>query len=254
VIRVGIAGIAGRMGRTVAPLVVVDPDMQLVGGTIRPDTTLDQAQSALLGGEARWAGLLTDQPAELAAIADVIIDFTTPESALAHAAACAEVGCRFVSGTTGLDARQSVALDELSSRIAVFHAANFSLGIAAIQEALSRLAVTLAGYDVAVIETHHTRKRDAPSGTAVLLAQTVTNARSEMRSAPNVDIHSLRLGGQPGEHTVTFAAEDEQVTIRHQAFGRRAYASGTLLAARFVVRQPPGRYTMDDLLADLAGD
>lgn len=251
-IRIGIAGIAGRMGRSVVPLVVAAPDGQLVGGTIRPGTTLDRAEIALLGGEQRWAGLLTDQPGDLAAISDVIIDFTTPESALAHATACAEVGCRFVSGTTGFDARQWDALDDLSSRIAVFHAANFSLGIAAIREALHCLAVTLAGYDVAVLETHHTRKRDAPSGTAMLLAQTVTTARLEKGPAPEVDIHSLRLGGQPGEHTVTFAAEDEQVTIRHQSFGRRAYASGALLAARFIVHQPPGRYTMDGLLANQA--
>jgi 4-hydroxy-tetrahydrodipicolinate reductase len=232
-------------------LVVADADLQLVGGTIRPGTTLDQAEIVSLTGERHWAGLLTDQPGELVAISEVIIDFTTPESALAHAAACAKVGCCFVSGTTGFDERHSVALAALSSRIAMFHAANFSLGIAAIREALQRLAVTLAAYDVAVIETHHTRKRDAPSGTAVLLAQTVTSARAASGSAPEVDIHSLRLGGQPGEHTVAFAAEDEQVTLSHQAFGRRAYASGALLAARFIVRQPPGRYTMDDLLAEM---
>ena len=253
-IRVGIAGIVGRMGRTVAPFVLADPDLRLTGGSIRPGTVVDQAEIALLTGEQRWTGLLTDQPGELAAISDVIIDFTTPESALSHAVACAEVGCRFVSGTTGLDARQSVALDDLSSRIAVFHTANFSLGIAAIQEALARLAVTLAGYDVAVIETHHTRKLDAPSGTALLLAQTVSSAHAANGAAPAVDIHSLRLGGHPGEHTVTFAAEDEQVTIRHQAFSRRAYASGTLLAARFIARQSPGRYSMDDLLTYLARD
>ena len=244
-IRVGIAGITGRMGRTVAPLIVADTHLQLSGGTTRTGTALT--------GDPRWSVLLTDQPDALAAASDVIVDFTTPESSLTHAAACVATGCRFVSGTTGYDARQSAALHDLSTRIAVFHAANFSLGIAAIEAALRRLAVILATYDVAVVETHHTRKRDAPSGTALHLAQIVTSARAATPCAPEVDIHSLRLGGQPGEHTVKFAARDEQITISHQAFSRQSYAAGSLLAARFIARQPPGYYTMEDLLADMPG-
>ncbi|HVX31223.1 MAG TPA: dihydrodipicolinate reductase C-terminal domain-containing protein [Nitrolancea sp.] len=242
-IRIGVAGIAGRMGRIVAPLVVDAPDLQLAGGTIRPGSTPPP--------EPWWPELLTDRPEELAAACDVVIDFSSPESALAHAAACAAHGCRLVSGTTGFDARQSAELDARSAAIPVFHAANFSLGIAALRQALRSLAVTLATYDVAVIETHHTAKRDAPSGTALLLAQAVEEARG---ATPAVDLHSLRLGGQPGRHTVIFAAGDEEVSITHQAFGRRAYAAGALLAARFLLRQPPGRYGIDHLLADLAGN
>ena len=240
--RVGVAGIAGRMGRTVAGLVDGDPELQLAGGTVRPGSTYV--------ADAWWPDLLTDQPEELAAICDVIIDFSTPESALRHAAACVAHGCRFVSGTTGFDANQSAGLDAHALRIPLFVAANFSLGIAALRQALRRLATTLAAYDVAIIETHHTAKRDAPSGTALLLAETISEARG---AAPAVDLHSLRLGGQPGRHTVRFAAGDEELTLTHQAFGRRSYAVGALLAARFLLRQPPGRYDIDQLLADLTG-
>lgn len=241
--RVGVAGIAGRMGRTVAGLVAADPEMQLMGGTIRPGSS----QVA----DAWWPDLLTDQPEELAAACDVIIDFSTPESALRHAAACVAHDCRFVSGTTGFNAGQAAELDTHALRIPLFVAANFSLGIAALRQALRSLATTLATYDVAVVETHHTAKRDAPSGTALLLAEAITEVRG---AALAVDLHSLRLGGQPGRHTVTFAAGDEELTLTHQAFGRRTYAAGALLASRFLLRQPPGRYGIDQLLADLSGN
>jgi 4-hydroxy-tetrahydrodipicolinate reductase len=240
--RVGVAGIAGRMGRTVAGLVADDPEMQLAGGTVRPGGTSV--------ADAWWPDLLSDQPEELAAACDVIIDFSTPESALRHAAACVVHDCRFVSGTTGFDTSQSAELDAHALRIPLFVAANFSLGIAALRQALRGLAATLATYDVAIIETHHTAKRDAPSGTALLLAETISEARG---AALAVDLHSLRLGGQPGRHTVSFADGGEELSLTHQAFGRRSYAAGALLAARFLVRQPPGRYGIDHLLADLTG-
>jgi 4-hydroxy-tetrahydrodipicolinate reductase len=244
-IRVGIAGIAGRMGRIVGLLVVAAPDMRLAGGTIRPGSEP--------AAESWWPELLTDRPEELAAACDVIIDFSTPEGSLAQAAACAAHGCPLVSGTTGFDARQSAELDAWGTQIPIFRAANFSLGIAALRQALQNLATTLATYDVAVVETHHTAKRDAPSGTALLLAETVTEAREARSASPVIELHSLRLGGQPGRHTVTFAAADEEVTITHQAFGRQSYAAGALLASRYLLRQLPGRYGIDHLLADLVG-
>lgn len=239
-IHIGVAGIAGRMGRTVAALVAADPEMKLAGGTVRFGSTYV--------ADPWWPDLLTDRPEELAAVCDVIIDFSTPESTLRHAAACVTHECHFVSGTTGFDAGQSAELDMHAQRIPLFVAANFSLGIAGLRQALRSLATALATYDVAVIETHHTAKRDAPSGTALLLAETITEARD---AAPAIDLHSLRLGGQPGRHAVTFAADDEEVTIIHQSFGRQSYAAGALLAARFLLRQPPGRYGTDQLLADL---
>lgn len=247
-IRVGIAGIAGRMGRSVAPLVLADPEFRLAGGTVRPGSALDGAALAHLTGDPNWDGQLTKQPAELAAICDVMVDFTTPESALAHARACAGAGCAFVSGTTGLDVRQRAELTALASGIPVFQAASFSLGIAAVEDALGRLAVTLATFDVAVIETHHTQKRDAPSGTALRLAESVRHVRAD-----DIDVHALRLGGHPGEHTVLFGGDDEQVTISHQAFSRRAYATGAVLAVRFIAHQPAGLYGMSDLLSEIAG-
>src|SRR6185437_8764208 len=104
------------MGRTVAPLVTADPDLHLAGGTFRTGAAIDRAEGATLAGDPQWDGLLTDQPGELAAVSDVIVDFTTPESALVHAAACAAAGCGFVSGTTGFDAEQMSTLEVLATR------------------------------------------------------------------------------------------------------------------------------------------
>jgi 4-hydroxy-tetrahydrodipicolinate reductase len=251
-LQLAIAGVAGRMGREIASVAVADPEIRLVGGVVRP------------GSEAGAPDLtLVEHLEDLLPAADVVIDFTTPAATVGHARLCAEAGRAFVSGVTGLSAAELAALDECAARVPVFYARNMSLGLAALFQVLPGLARALAGYDAEIVETHHRHKSDAPSGTALALAEAIAGATGAAlpndavfgrrghapRTPGELGLHAVRAGGNPGEHVVLFADEGEEIRIGHRAFSRRTYARGAVRAARFVADQPPGRYGMADLLA-----
>jgi 4-hydroxy-tetrahydrodipicolinate reductase len=256
-VRVGIAGIRGRMGREVAALAATDPGFRLVGGLSRCDGD-DLPDGLRVTSNAR--ALLND--------IDVLIDFTTPTAAAGYAPACAEAGVALVTGTTGLDAAQSAALREAAERVAVFQAANMSPGVNAAMAVLPALTRALAGYDVEIVEAHHRDKADAPSGTALALARVVAEASgtaldgravygrdgARRRAPGEIGIHALRGGGNPGEHAVIFSGDGEEIRLSHRSFDRSAYAAGALRAARLIVRQPPGWYEPATLPGFLDGD
>jgi 4-hydroxy-tetrahydrodipicolinate reductase len=246
VIRLGIAGIGGRMGREIARLALRNRAFDLVGGIGRTDR---QGQI-----DGREVSIVADPSALLSRI-DVLIDFTSPEGAAAHAAACAANGVALVTGTTGLDAAQDAGLRAAAARIPVFHAANMSPGVNAMLALLPGLVRALPGYDVEIVETHHRHKADAPSGTALALARAIAaeggplEARASYgrrglrpRAAGEIGIHAVRGGGNPGEHTVVIAGDGEELRIAHRAFSRASYAQGALRAARLIAGQPPGWY------------
>ncbi len=244
-IRIGIAGIQGRMGGEIAALAQRDANVTLVGGLSRtPDP-------------ARFPGLqVVQHAAELLPAIDALIDFTGPEGAVAAAAACAEAGTALVTGTTGLDAGQRESLRTAAERVPVFQAANMSPGINAILAVLPALVRALEGYDLEIVEAHHRYKADAPSGTALAIGRVIADASGDAleararhgregfapREAVEIGIHAVRSGGNPGEHTVIIAGDGEEVRLSHRAFSRAAYAEGALRAARMIVGQPAGWY------------
>jgi 4-hydroxy-tetrahydrodipicolinate reductase len=185
----------------------------------------------------------------------VVIDVSAPAGTLAHARICADYGVPLVSGVTGLSAAEMAELRRLAARIPMLHARNLSPGMAALLALLPALAAALAGYDLEIVETHHRHKRDAPSGTALALAEAAAGGAPVVLGrggiAPRADgeigIHAVRGGGNPGEHAVIFAADGEEVRVCHRAFSRRAYADGALRAAAWIVGQPAGWYGMVDL-------
>jgi 4-hydroxy-tetrahydrodipicolinate reductase len=247
-VRVGIAGITGRMGREIAALAAEDPEFDVAGGLGR------RLEPSAGPGAPR---VLNEVTTLLPGI-DVLIDFTSPEGAVAHARACAAAGVAMVSGTSGLDDTQLGELRAAADRIALFHAANMSPATNVVLALLPDLVRALPGYDVEIIETHHRRKADAPSGTALALARAAAEARSSERpfverarygrhgaSLPEPEemgIHAVRSGGNPGEHTVLLAGDGEEVRLTIRAFNRTAYAQGALRAARLIADQPPGWY------------
>jgi 4-hydroxy-tetrahydrodipicolinate reductase len=255
-LRLAVAGAAGRMGREIAAVAGDDPTIDLVGGVVRPGSPASVPGVPLVG-----------RLEELLPSAGVVIDFTTPAATAAHARLCAEAGCAFVSGVTGLGPGEVAALEDAARRTPVFYARNLSLGLATILEVLPGLAWSLAGYDVEVVETHHRHKQDAPSGTALALAEAVAGATGATlpddavfgrrgqapRAAGELGLHAVRSGGNPGEHVVLFADEGEEIRIAHRAFSRRTYALGAVRAAHFLAGRPPGLYGMADLLASLSG-
>lgn len=248
-VRVGIAGIQGRMGREIAALAATAPEFSLVGGIARQPTPLGDGLNVVATVD------------ELLPAIDVLIDFTAPSAAAAHAEACAGAGVALVCGTTGLDAGQMIVLRAASERIAVFLAANMSPGVNALLSVLPGLVRTLDAYDVEIVETHHRFKLDAPSGTALALARAVTEAGGgaiedrvrygreglNKRSAAEIGIHAVRAGGNPGEHEVILAGDGEEIRLSHRAFSRAAYAAGALRAARLIAAQPPGWYDPSSL-------
>lgn len=245
-IRIGIAGICGRMGREIAALASADSRFELVGGLSR--TAPDD-------GECDGIVVTVDASALLPRI-DVLIDFSAPAGTVTFAERAAAAGVPLVTGTTGLDAAQAERLRAASERGAVFHAANMSPGVNALLAVLPMVARALAGYDLEIVEAHHRHKIDAPSGTALALAGALAGATggglgerarfgregASQRAPGEIGIHAVRGGGNPGEHAVILAGEGEEIRLCHRAFSRAAYAEGALRAAKLIVGQPPGWY------------
>ncbi len=253
-----LVGAAGRMGRAVELAARETGEFEIRARVVRSAPAATAAAPA--GSSEPWI--------EDAAIAvrpgDVVIEFSSPAGCRDIARLCAERGASLVSGTTGLSAEDEGVLRESSKRIAVLRATNFSLGVAALHRALAAALDALpASWDVEIIERHHRRKTDSPSGTALALARRVQEkrgsdpsvlrhgreGRSGEREAGEIGLHAVRGGSWVGDHTVLLAGEGEWVELRHVAQDRAAFASGALAGARFVARARPGLYTLDDVIS-----
>jgi 4-hydroxy-tetrahydrodipicolinate reductase len=249
-IRIGIAGIDGRMGREIVAAAADVDDLVVIGGLDKPNSA-----RLLYSPEAI-------RPVDFFDLLDVLIDFSTPAAVPGYAAASAAIALPYVCGVTGLNAAQLGALHRAAEKTQVFYARNMSVGIAAILAFLPDLARRLGSYDAEIVELHHRRKVDAPSGTALALAEAITAGRGRELDQPQVHgrsgraprtereigMHAVRGGANAGEHTVLFAGDGEEIRIEHRALSRAAFADGAIRAARFIVRQEDGFYQMADLL------
>ncbi len=241
VLRIGIAGITGRMGRLLADSV--------------------PAAGAVLAGGVGRAGDLAD----LAAGADVIIDFTTQATVRQHAGILAGSGTPWVLGTTGLTAADEVAVRAAAAQIPVFQAANFAPGVNLVFALAERLGAALAAstHDAEILEMHHRQKIDAPSGTAISLGDAIARGRgvdlaavmqsgrdghTGPREAGAIGFAALRGGQIVGSHSAMFTSATEQITLTHHALDRRIFADGAVQAALFLATRPAGLYGMRDLL------
>lgn len=251
-IRIGIAGLSGRMGRLLAEEVPA-AGARLAGGTAR--------SGAAPGGTA----LLPDIGA-LCGVSDVVIDFTHAHAARAHAAAAAAAGTPLVVGSSGLSAEDEGALAEAATRIPVVYAANFAPGVNLFLAIAERMAAALpaAQYDAEIVEMHHRQKVDAPSGTAIALGRAVAAGRGTTleaagresgrdghcgaRGTGTIGFAALRGGQVVGEHTLVFAAASEHISLTHRSFDRRVYATGAVRAALWAHGRAPGLYGMKDVL------
>jgi 4-hydroxy-tetrahydrodipicolinate reductase len=192
--------------------------------------------------------------------AAVVVDFSSPEALRGALPALGERA--LVSGTTGLPADLEEALEAQAARGPVLWAANFSVGIALLRELVARAAAALPEADVEIVEAHHRRKRDAPSGTALALVRSAARSGAAIhgrsglvgpRPAGEVGVHAVRGGGVVGDHDVHFLMEEEAVTLSHRALSRAAFARGAVVAARFVAGRPPRRYAFAEVLGGTPG-
>ncbi len=257
-----ILGAAGRMGQTLIRAARACDDLRVTAAVERHGhPALGQDAGLLAGGGALGVPITTP---EEAAAAEVTIDFTFHAAVPAGIARAAAEGEGYVLGTTGLSPEESEAVRQAARRIPVVWAPNMSLGVNILLELVRRAAAALGdSYDVEIVEMHHRRKQDAPSGTAIGLAEAVAQGRGTTpggrivhgrrgitgeRPRGEVAIHALRGGDVVGDHTVIFAADGERVELAHKASTREAFAAGALAAARWLRGRPPGIYAMRHVL------
>jgi len=249
-IRIIINGCGGRMGRVITEMAAAEEDMDVVAGIDLFDAGLynypvfESFDACTVQG-------------------DVIIDFSSPRAFDAMMDYAVRTGTPAVVCTTGLSEEQVARLKEDSAKVAVLRSANMSLGVNLLMRILKEAAKTLApaGFDIEIVEQHHNHKKDAPSGTALMLADSMNEAldgayhyvydrsdRSEERSRREIGISAVRGGTIPGTHSVIFAGQDEVIEFRHTAYSRGIFGKGALTAARFLAGKTSGLYDMTDVI------
>lgn len=252
--RIGITGIAGRMGQLLAEEVRA-AGAELAGGITRPGSSKPAPADVPLHADI----------AALAHVSDVVVDFTQASTARPFAAALADSGRAWVLGTSGLSEADEAAVAESAKRIPVVYASNYSAGVNLVLALAERMAAALPAeqYDAEIMEMHHRQKIDAPSGTAIGIGRAVAKGRgvalsdviqsgrdghTGARATGAIGFAALRGGQVVGEHTLIFAAATEHIALTHRAFDRRAFATGAVRAALWVAGKPPGLYSMMDVL------
>lgn len=234
VLRIAVTGITGRLGSRVAALAAEDPELELAGGIVRELPHQPYEPSLRLALKA----------SELMGEADVLVDFTRPEATLEYLSDAAGAGKSAVVGTTGFDSADFKSIERYAEKIPIVLESNFSLGIAALKTALTAGFQNCGeAFECRILETHRRGKKDAPSGTAKDLAETLMPVLGE-----KPEIVSYRLGEIPGEHLITLTHQHEQIEITHRVYSRDVFALGALRAAKWVAGQKPGLYRFTDVL------
>ena len=245
-LRVIISGYSGSMGKVLTKCANEDSELEIVCGASKDD--LDVPFKTY------------HKMSDVEELADVIIDFShhsTIDDTLSYAI---KTKTPLVIATTGFNDEELEKIKESSNIIPIFHSSNMSLGVNVLIKLVKEAAKSLNGFDIEIIEKHHNKKLDAPSGTAVMIANGVKevlpdseyiygrHGRSDKRSSNEIGIHAIRGGTIVGEHTTIFAGHDEVVEIKHSAQSKDIFAKGAIAAAKFLVKQEPGYYNMNDML------
>ncbi len=263
-IRIGVAGCGGRMGRTLLAEAIKTDGLVLAAGTERAgDAAVGRDLGELAGGLAINVKASDDIRATFAA-ADVVIDFTAPAASAGNARIAEQMGKAMVIGTTGLDAFETRAVEEAAHRVPIVWSPNLSIGVNLLLAMVESAARMLdPSYDVEIVEMHHRHKVDAPSGTALALGRAAAAGRNVKledvwrkardgqtgaRPRGEIGFASLRGGDVVGDHTVVFAADGERIEIGHKASSRQVFAKGAMRAAAWVAGKPAGLYSMRDVL------
>ena len=247
--KIVIRGACGKMGRMISEVISSRTDCAVMAGVdINPVKYSDFTMYKLLS--------------ELPEVPDAVIDFSRPNELDEMLAYCLTNGVPLVAATTGYTPEQVEKIKAASSKIPVFFTANMSLGINLLSELAKKAAAVLGDqFDVEIVERHHNQKVDAPSGTALMLADAINAARGEKysytydrhsvrrkRDPSEIGIHSVRGGTIVGDHEIIFAGRDEVITLSHSAASKEVFATGAVNAAVFISAKAPGLYTMADLV------
>ena len=262
-VNVVVYGSAGRMGQAVVRVVLESRQARLAAALVRPGSGLaEEPLDRVFGALPRDVDFSTSLDPDVPC--DVLVDFSGPNSFDAALALALQRRAAFVSGTTGLHEEQHAALQNAARTIPVLWAANFSLGVAMLLRMARRVASTFPDWDCDILEMHHSRKQDAPSGTALELGQAVAEGHGAKfednavftrhgqigpRKVGEIGFATLRGGDIVGEHTVIFATDSERLELTHRAGNRDIFARGALAAATWIAGRAAGIYSFDQVLA-----
>lgn len=263
-IKVAVAGAAGRMGRTLVQAVHEAEGMTLSAATEQPDSSNIGVDAGELAGVGRLGVSLEPALSEVVDRFEVLIDFTRAEASLSHLETCREAGRNMVIGTTGFDAQQRASIGEAANDVSIVFAPNMSIGVNLCFKLLA-IAADIMGdeVDIEVVEAHHRHKVDAPSGTALRMGEVVAEALGRdleacavygregvtgERNRKTIGFETIRAGDIVGEHTVMFAGLGERVEISHKASSRMTFAKGAVRAAVWLQGRSAGLYDMQDVL------
>ena len=261
-IRVGVLGAGGRMGRKVTAA-VIEAGLKIGAAVDREGSAEFGHDAGIVAGIGALGAPIGENLAGVLKRCDVVIDFTTPAATAINAALCAEALVPMVIGTTGVEGDAKAAVAAAAKKIPIVHAANFSIGVNALLAVVAELAKKLEGYDMEVVEIHHRKKVDAPSGTALRLAQAAAEGRGQdlakiakngregqvgARPDAELGLHAVRGGDVIGDHTVYFLGPGERVEVTHRAHSRDTFANGAVRAAKWIIGKKPGLYEMRDVL------
>ena len=255
--RVGVAGALGRMGEEVRAAVAVHPELEVVGA-------LEAAGHPGVGSAIEGGVEVVADPEAAFADSDVVIDFSIPAATLTNLAVAARGGVAYVTGTTGFSPEEQAELAQFSEQIPLLHAPNFSVAVNVLAWLVREAAQKLGpAYHAELFELHHAAKRDAPSGTALRLAEAVAAGQgvelepamvlerageTGARPAGAIGVQTLRGGDNPGEHTVLFIGTGERLELVHRSTTRAHFASGAARAAAWLIARPPGNYRIEQML------
>ncbi|OQQ05002.1 4-hydroxy-tetrahydrodipicolinate reductase [Vibrio coralliirubri] len=264
VVRIAIAGAAGRMGRNLVKAAHHNSEASVGAGSERPESSLVGVDVGELCGEGRFDVALVDDLSKAIEEFDVIVDFTAPVSTLANIELCKRHGKKLIIGTTGFSEEEKQAIDAASKEMAIVMAPNYSVGVNLVFKLLEKAAKVMGDYcDVEIVEAHHRHKVDAPSGTAIGMGEAIAGAMGNElndvavwsregitgeRTKDEIGFATIRAGDIIGEHTAMFADIGERVEITHKATDRMTFANGAIKAAVWLNDKPAGFYTMTDVL------
>ena len=286
-IRVVVSGAGGRMGKLLLQAVIEEDDMELAGAVERKAHPLLNRDVGELIGSAKCGVLMRTDLEKVIGSGDILVEFSTPKATLSHLPVAVEKNTRIVIGTTGLNDEEKERIKESSSRIPILLSPNMSIGVNLLFKTAGEVARILGTeYDVEIVETHHRMKKDAPSGTALRLAEVIAQARGQgtpttpppsrgrikeggqglkgvvvygrhgitgERKRGAIGIHAVRGGTVSGEHNVIFAGASERVELTHRAESRQVLIRAAIEAIRFIAGASPGLYDMQDVIASQKG-
>jgi len=234
-IKLGITGSCGKMGRRIYELAGLDKDLEVALALEKKGTSLIGKDLGRIKVSSNLDGLF---------LIDVLVDFTLPEAVDTHLDYVAKYKKALVLGTTGLSDAQKNKVEEVAKVVPVVFSPNMSVGVNVLFSILPDIAKKLGSdYSVEIVEAHHKAKKDAPSGTAKKLAEVITQVTKK-----DVPMHSIRLGDIFGDHLVVFCGNSERIEIKHQAHSRDLFVVGALKAAKWIFGKPAGLYSMQDVL------